>query len=116
MRLLDRYIGGQFLKIFAVCVLGVPFLFIVIDLTDNLDLFIDEGATRAQLAMHYIYQFPYQSLLAFPIAALLASVFTISSMTRRFEITAIKAGGISFYRITRAGHNNRVVSLGSIEA
>lgn len=100
MRLLDRYIGGQFLRIFAVCVLGVPFLFIVIDLTDNLDLFIDEGATRAQLARHYILQFPYQSLLAFPIAALLASVFTISTMTKRFETTAIKAGGISFYRMT----------------
>jgi len=63
-------------------------------------MFIDEGATRAQVAVHYIYQFPYQSLLAFPIAALLASVFTISSMTKRFETAAIKAGGISFYRMT----------------
>jgi lipopolysaccharide export system permease protein len=72
----------------------------VIDLTDNLALFIDEGATRGQLAMHYLFQFPYQSLLAFPIAALLASVFTISTMTKRFETAAMKAGGISFYRIT----------------
>ncbi|MDH3732652.1 MAG: LptF/LptG family permease [Gemmatimonadota bacterium] len=100
MRILDRYVGMQFSRIFAVCVLGVPFLFIVIDLTDNLHLFIDEGATRGQLLVHYLYQFPYQSLLAFPIAALLASVFTISAMTRRFEITAIKAGGMSFYRLT----------------
>ncbi len=100
MRLLDRYIGGQFLRIFAVCVLGVPFLFIVIDLTDNLDRFIDQGATRMQVAFHYLYQFPYQSLLGFPIAALLASVFTVSGMTRRFETTAMKAGGISFYRFT----------------
>jgi len=100
MRLLDRYVGEQFLRIFAVCVLGVPFLFIVIDLTDNIDHFIDAGATRGQVAMHYVYQFPYQSLLAFPIAALLASVFTVSAMTRRFETTAIKAGGISFFRMT----------------
>jgi lipopolysaccharide export system permease protein len=99
MRLLDRYVGGQFCRIFAVCVLGVPFLFIVIDLTDNLDRFIDEGVTRGQLILHYLYQFPYQSLLAFPIAALLASVFTVSAMTRRFEIAAVKAGGISFYRL-----------------
>lgn len=100
MRLLDRYVGGQFCRIFAVCVLGVPFLFIVIDLTDNLDRFIDEGVTRGQLILHYLYQFPYQSLLAFPIAALLASVFTISTMTRRFEVAAVKAGGISFYRLS----------------
>lgn len=100
MKLLDRYVTGQFLKIFGVCVLGVPFLFMVIDLTDNIDRFIDQGMTRIQVTLHYIYQFPYQSLLAFPIAALLASVFTVSGMTRRFEITAIKAGGFSFYRFS----------------
>lgn len=100
MRLLDRYVGGQFLRIFGVCVLGVPFLLMVIDLTDNLDRFIDQGVGRAQVALHYVYQFPYQSLLAFPIAALLASVFTVSGLTRRFETTAMKACGISFYRFS----------------
>lgn len=100
IRLLDRYVGSQFLRIFAVCVLGVPFLFIVIDLTDNIDRFIDAGATRGQVALHYVYQFPYQSLLAFPIAALLGSVFTVSAMTKRSETTAIKAAGISFFRMT----------------
>lgn len=100
MRILDRYILGQFTKIFGICVLGVPLLFTVIDLTDNLDRFIAEGATRGEIFLHYIYQYPYQSLLGFPIAALLACVFTISTMTRRFETTAIKACGISFYRMT----------------
>jgi len=100
VRILDRYVSAQFLRIFAVCVLGVPFLFIVIDLADNLDRFIDQGATRGRVVMHYLYQFPYQSLLGFPIAALLASVFTVSGLTRRFETTAMKAGGISFYRMT----------------
>lgn len=100
MRLLDRYVGIQFLKIFAVCVLGVPFLLIVIDLADNIDRFIDQDVTRIQVALHYLYQLPYQSLLAFPIAALLSSVFTVAAMTRRFEITAMKAGGVSFYRFS----------------
>lgn len=100
MRILDRYVTLQFIKIFGVCVLGVPLLFIVIDLVDRLDVFIAEGATRGEVALHYVFQFPYQSLLAFPIAALLSSVFTISTMTRRRETTAIKAGGVSFYRMT----------------
>lgn len=99
MRILDRYVLRQFLKIFFFCVLGVPFLFIVIDLTDNLDTFLAEGATKGEVALHYVYQLPYQALLAFPIASLLAAVFTVSSMTRHFEITAAKAGGVSFYRL-----------------
>jgi len=100
MRILDRYVALQFGKIFAVCVLGVPLMFMVIDLTDNLDRFIDRGFGKLQVTLHYLFQFPYQSLLAFPIAALLASVFTVSALTRRFEITAMKAGGISFYRFS----------------
>ena len=99
MRILDRYVSRQFLKIFLICVLGVPFLFEVIDLTDRLDNFLSDGVGQAQVAAYYFYQLPYQMMLAFPIACLLAAVFTVSRMTRHFEVAAAKAGGISFYRL-----------------
>ena len=99
MRILDRYVMRQFLRIFLICVLGVPFLFQVIDLTDRLDNFLSDGVGQAQVAAFYFYQLPYQMLLAFPIACLLAAVFTVSRMTRHFEVTAAKAGGVSFYRL-----------------
>ncbi len=99
MRLLDRYVLTSFARIFAVCVLGVPFLLIVIDLTDSVDNYLAEGASTVEILLHYVFQLPYQSLLAFPIAALLAAVFTVATMTRHFETTAAKAGGISFYRL-----------------
>jgi len=99
VRILDRYVSRQFLRIFLVCVLGVPFLFQVIDLTDRLDNFLQDGVGHAQVVAFYMYQMPYQMLLAFPIACLLAAVFTISRMTRHFEVTAAKAGGVSFYRL-----------------
>ena len=99
MKILDRYIMGQFLKIFLICVLGVPFLFQVIDLTDRLDNFLSDGVGQSQVVAFYFYQLPYQMMLAFPIACLLAAVFTVSRMTRHFEVTAAKAGGISFYRL-----------------
>ena len=89
----------QFLRIFLVCVVGVPFIFMLIDLVDNIDGFIDQGVSRLQVARHYLFQFPYQSLLGFPIAALLGSVFTVATLTRRSEVTAAKAGGVSFYRL-----------------
>jgi lipopolysaccharide export system permease protein len=99
MRTLDRYVIRQFLRIFLIAVLGVPFLFIVINLTDSLDNFIRDGVGRTDVALHYIYQFPYNMLLAFPVASLLAAVFTVSSMTRHSEMTAAKAAGLSFHRI-----------------
>jgi lipopolysaccharide export system permease protein len=100
VRTLDRYVLRQFLKIFLVCVIGVPFILIIIDLTDRLDTYLAEELTRGSILMHYLFQIPYQMLLSFPIAALLAAVFTISSMTRHFEISAAKAGGVSFYRLS----------------
>jgi len=120
LRILDQYVLAQFFKIFGLCVLGVPFVLIVIDLTDHLSNFLNEGASRLDVLLHYVYQFPYQALLAFPIAALLAAVFTVSTMTRHFETTAAKAGGVSFYRLAAvpllsAGLLISLVALGLTE-
>ncbi|MGD8495021.1 MAG: LptF/LptG family permease [Gemmatimonadales bacterium] len=100
MRTLDRYVLRQFFRIFGVCVLGVPFLFIVIKFTDDIDNLLADAVTRGDVFLHYAYQFPYHMLLAFPIACLIGAVFTVSSMTRHLEVTAAKAGGISFLRLT----------------
>lgn len=99
MRTLDQYVLRQFFKIFGICVLGVPVLFIVIAFTDDIDNLLQDSVTGGDVFMHYAYQFPYHMLLAFPIACLIAAVFTVSVMTRHFEVIAAKAGGISFHRL-----------------
>ncbi len=58
MRTLDRYVLKQFLKIFLVTVLGVPLLFIVINLTDSIDSFLRDGVGRSDVIAHYFYLFP----------------------------------------------------------
>jgi lipopolysaccharide export system permease protein len=92
LRTLDAYVARQFLRIFGVCVLGVPLLFIVIEFTDDIDSLLRDSIAGGDVFMHYLFKFPYNMLLAFPIACLIAAVFTVSSMTRHFEITAVKAG------------------------
>ncbi|HEX8831997.1 MAG TPA: LptF/LptG family permease, partial [Longimicrobium sp.] len=99
MSILSRYVARQFLATFTMLVLGLPLLFIIGDITDNIDKYIDRGITGGRLFMAYVYQFPLFVLYGFPIAALVATVFTIGGMTRHQEITAAKAGGISFYRL-----------------
>ena len=98
-KLLDRYILRQFLLTFSLLILGLPLLFIIGDITDNIDTYLDRGVTMRRLGLSYVYHFPLFSLYAFPIAALVATVFTIGGMTRHQEITAAKAGGVSFYRL-----------------
>jgi lipopolysaccharide export system permease protein len=97
--ILSRYVIRQFMGTFIGLVLGLPMLFIIGDITDNIDKYIDRGITGGRLLLSYVYIYPQFVLYGFPIAALVATVFTIGGMTRHQEITAAKAGGISFYRL-----------------
>ncbi len=99
MRTLDRYIAGLYLKVWIICVVGAPLLFIIIKLTDDLDTYLARGLTVKQVMLAYLYDFPFQMGLSFPVASLFGAVFTVALMSRNFEITAAKASGISFYRI-----------------
>jgi lipopolysaccharide export system permease protein len=101
MRILDRYVAREFVRIYLLFSLAAPILFIIGDWTDNLGKFADMSLTGRQVALAYMYEFPKFVLWSLPIAALIATVFTVSSMGRHSELTAAKAGGVSFYRILR---------------
>lgn len=99
MRILDRYVAGEFLRLFLLFVMSAPVLFILGDLTDRLDDYFRAGLTGRQIAIGYLYDLPLFILYSFPIAALIATIFTINSMTRNSEVAAAKAGGVSFHRM-----------------
>lgn len=98
--LLDRYVSGEFLRLFGLFALSAPVLFVLGDLTDNLDNYLEQGLTTQQVGLSYVYQLPLFVLYSFPVAALIATVFTINNMTRHSEVAAAKAGGISFFRLS----------------
>ena len=98
MRVLDRLAAATFLRIFCICIAVLPILFVVFDVAAELDTYIDRGIAAGDVAMAYLYQFPRFISWAFPIAALLASVFTVHGMTVHRELVAMKSGGISFRR------------------
>lgn len=99
MRILDRLVASTFLKIYFAVLLGAPILFIIGDITENLDDYFDRGIPLYDIATAYLYQYPRFMGWAFPVAALVGAVFTIQGMTVNREIMAAKAGGISFRRI-----------------
>ena len=99
VRPLDRYVFSEWLRIFIVTGLGFPVLTIIIDLTDNLDKYVDRRIPRADIALSYLYWLPDSMFMILPAAVLFATVFTIGSLTRYSEITAAKASGMSFYRL-----------------
>ena len=98
VRALDRYIFAEFWKIFMTTALGFPILVNIIDLTDNLDKYLNQKLTTGRIALSYLYWLPDSMFMVLPAAVLFATVFAIGALTRHSEITAAKASGISFYR------------------
>lgn len=99
MTILDRLVVRDFMRLFALFIIAAPFLFILGDVTENLDRYLNQGLTPGQVAMGYVYQLPMFVSWGMPVAALIATIFTVNNMTRHSEVAAAKAGGISFYRL-----------------
>lgn len=99
VRVLDRYVATEFLKIFVVASLGLPVLTILFKLTDNIDRYLSRQIPGRDIALAYVFNLPEQLFLVSPAAVLFATVFTVGALARHSEITATKASGIPFHRL-----------------
>ena len=99
IRTLDRYVFGSWLRIFVLTALGFPLVSILINLTDTLNKLLDRGLTMREIVVSYVYSIPENVFLVMPAAVLFATVFTVGAMGRHSELTAAKAGGMSFHRL-----------------
>ena len=101
MRTLSRYVLWQWLKVFLLTAVGLPFVSVLTQLTDNLRKLLERDLTAGTIALSYVYALPQNIATMMPAAALFAAVFTVGPLARNSELTAAKAGGISFHRIVR---------------
>lgn len=98
-RILWRYLLWNWVRIFLLTAIGLPAVQSLIALTDDLNRLLGRGVTRDSLPMIFFYGLPEGMFQMMPAAALFATVFTIGPFSRNSELTAAKAGGISFHRL-----------------
>ncbi|MBC8044151.1 MAG: LPS export ABC transporter permease LptG [Rhizobacter sp.] len=99
MNILDRYILRQFVTTFLFAILAFVSLFILIDLIERLDEFVDRKSSVLIIGEYYLYFLPEIIKLITPMATLLASLYVTGQLTKQTELTAMKSGGISLYRM-----------------
>ncbi len=98
MKILDRYIVFSFIRKLLWSLLAATIIFLVVDVVEHIDNFVDYKVSFA-VAFRYYYLFiPYIMYLIFPVAALLATLFTIGGLTMTNELAAIKVSGVPFSR------------------
>lgn len=72
----------------------------MIDFSENSDNFADQGATMAEIFRNYYLNYiPEMIRLVIPVAVFTACLFLTGQLTERLEITALKAAGVSLYRL-----------------
>jgi len=98
-KVLDSYIGRGFLVYFLWSVLICYSLFVVLTLFDLLDQIIRNKVDFGVVVRYFIFLTPHILLLSVPMAVLLAILILFGILEKGSEVTAMKAGGWSLYRI-----------------
>ncbi|MGH9422916.1 MAG: LptF/LptG family permease, partial [Thermoanaerobaculia bacterium] len=70
VRPLDGYVFSEWFKIFVSTALGMPFLVILFDITDNLDKYLARKLPPGDIALSYVYGLPDSVFLILPAAVL----------------------------------------------
>ena len=99
MTLLDRYITRQFLLSALFGLVAFLMIFLVIDMMEKLDDFIDAHAPMQTVVEYYIAFSPEIIKLMTPVALLLAALFVTGRLSAQNELAAMKSSGVSLYRI-----------------
>lgn len=91
MRLLDRYLLGQFLSWFLTSLLTLLTLFIVIDLFERLDVFVDYKTPVPVIARYYGYGMTNILTQVLPLAMLLGAILSLGQLRKNNELTAMQS-------------------------
>lgn len=98
--IVDRYLIREFLALMGVGLGVAATLFIVIDLVQTLDRYLRVKPPLGYIVEHFAYRMPAEVFKALPIVMLVATIFLFLGLSRYHELTALKAAGVSLYRVS----------------
>ena len=99
MRLLDRYIARECLKIILLCLVVFMGVYVVVDLFEKFSRFLEAKVQPGLILRYYLFSLPNIFTQVLPVAVLLASLLSLGGMARHNEILAMKMGQVSTLRI-----------------
>lgn len=101
MKILTRFLIRHFSYTLALCSMAFVGIYLLIDFFEKIDDFIDHKAVPADYLNYLFNSTPFILSQILPLAMLTAVVLTLGGLGRTNEITAIRACGISLWKIVR---------------
>jgi lipopolysaccharide export system permease protein len=99
VKLLDRYILREFLGYLGLGLAGFIAIFIVVDIFEKIDVFLDHQAPLHLVTRFYLYRAPEVIVQVFPVALLLATFLALGQFNKFGELTAMRVSGRSLMSI-----------------
>ncbi len=99
MKLIYRYLFVQLLQTFFFALFALSIIFLVVNLLENLDSFLDQKVPTKTVIIYYTSQFPEILKLLTPIAMLLGCLFSVGKLSNQNEIIAMRTGGMSTFNL-----------------
>jgi len=98
---ITRYFTKEFLKILGLCLSAFIALYLLVDLFERLDDIIENHTSFSHVVQYCLYQIPMIIYQVLPLGVLLCTFLTIGGFVKNNEITALKAHGISLFRVLK---------------
>jgi len=97
--ILDRYLVRELVVFMGIGLAVAATLFVVIDLMQWLDRYMRNKPPLVWVLEHFAYRLPAALQQGLPVVMLVATIFLFLALTRYHELTAMKAAGMSLYRV-----------------
>ena len=99
IKILSRYIAREFLKLLSLWTTSFFMIFFVVELFERINAIIINKAPFYLILEYFLYKIPPFLTQTLPFATLLAALITLGVLARNNEVVAMKAHGVSTYRI-----------------
>lgn len=100
MKIIDRYILQELLGPFIFGIVAFSSIFVGTDVLLKLARFYTQNGVPLNIILQlFLLSLPKIIVLTFPMSMLLAALLSFGRLSGNSEITAMKAGGVNFYRL-----------------
>ncbi|MBU2690610.1 MAG: LptF/LptG family permease [Candidatus Eisenbacteria bacterium] len=99
MKILDRHLLREFLLFSTIGFVAFVGIFVIVDLFEKIDIFIDHKASIPVVIQYYLFGLPLVIIEVIPIALLLGAVLSLGQLKKWGELTAMQVSGFTPLRI-----------------
>jgi lipopolysaccharide export system permease protein len=97
--IISRYITAQFVKFFLLCMLLTTGLFVLGDFFNRIGDLSSYESAAPMIVNYFLFRIPEAVITTYPAAALMGCMLSIGLLNRHREILAMRACGISTWRL-----------------